>query len=56
MTVEQEHRERQNFTVALDVPTWKRLKHQAAEERRPMMALVRDAVRSYLDLYEGHSK
>jgi hypothetical protein len=51
MTVEQA--ERQNFTVALDVPTWKRLKMQAAEERRPMIALVRDSIRNYLDL---HSK
>ena len=56
MTVEQEERDKQNFTVALDVPTWRRLKFQAAKERRPMIALVRDAVRNYLDLTERNGQ
>lgn len=46
---------RQNFTVALDRATHRRLKIQAAEERRPMTSIIHDAVRNYLDLAQNAS-
>jgi hypothetical protein len=40
----------QNFTVCLDFATWKKLKIQAADERRPMSVIVRESIRNYIDL------
>lgn len=57
METETLHREGQNFTVNLDTATHKRLKLQAVEESRRMSEIVRDAVRTYLDLFaEGSAK
>lgn len=47
---EQPKKDGQNFTVNLDLETHRRLKIQSAEERRPMVDIIRDSVRNYLDL------
>lgn len=41
---------KQPFTVYLDRETHRRLKLQAFDERRPMIEIIRDSVRNYLDL------
>lgn len=40
----------QAFTVYIDQRTHHRLKIQAADERRPMAVIVREAIRNYVDL------
>lgn len=57
METETLRKEGQNFTVNLDTATHRRLKIQAVEERRPMAEVVRDAVKTYLDVFaEGAAK
>lgn len=46
----------QGFTVYLKDPLWKRLKMQAAEEKRPMVRIIEDATRNYLDLVEASGR
>lgn len=46
-------KEKQAFTVDLELTDWRRLKAQAADERRPMISIVRDSLRIYLDLAEA---
>lgn len=40
----------QAFTVHVDLATYRRLKLQALEERRPMSRIIRESIRNYLDL------
>lgn len=50
-STEKRRKDGQNFTVNLDQSTHRRLKLQAVEERRPMTDIIRDAVRTYLDVF-----
>lgn len=40
------------FTIYLTPADHRRLKLQAVEEERPMIAIIRDSLRTYLDVFE----
>lgn len=46
----------QAFTAMLDRKTYRRLKLQSVDERRPMSEIIRDSVRNYLDLAQAKGR